>query len=162
MMRGSDRRQTGGVSLLLWLLLCCALLLSVTSANAQPVETSPNLKQTIEQTISRLLSDIKALKLDFRTLKLTYAEAQTKSQELESRLRETLEMLQNSENSLGMAQTSLSESITYSTQLEAALADLQTSFNSYVAAVNRKLLTTAILWLIIGIAAGGAAGIILE
>jgi len=39
-MRGYRGRLTGGAPLILWFLLCCALLLSVTSANAQPFETS--------------------------------------------------------------------------------------------------------------------------
>ena len=154
-MTGCTARSIGGRWRQLCLLFSLLLLVSLSGVYAQPVETSPSLSNDIATKLNKLSATFKALELAWEKQKLSFEQAQKQL----ATLRQQLQALRTA---LEQSQSELTISITSLQTLENSFEDLQRRFDDYQSTVNRKLLTTAILWLIIGIAAGGAAGIILE
>ena len=130
-MRGYRDRLIGGAPLLLWLLLCCALLLSVTSANAQPVATSPNSSTDWKARYYSLAQKILSLEKAWGKHKLDYSKAR--------------ELVTSLQVSLTASQTEVASSIASSVRLQTRLDTILEQIQEVEKTAKAQVLTARIV-----------------
>lgn len=155
------RPTHGARSLLCWA-VCFSLLWCSSPAAAQLPPVSGSSSSSIETVLTRLTSNSKQLAMQLEKQKISYEQAEKQVSELLQELAEVRIWLEESLKRLDNSEAEV-QRLTVLLQLsDETLSSLRTSFGEFRRAVRAEILRAAVIAFLIGLVAGGAAGVIFE